>query len=223
MASDRQRAAGRLRVGVVDDHRLVLEGLQARLRSYEDELEVVIAATTWAELVGSPEFPVDVVVLDLYLGDHIPVETKVRALAAAGVRCVLMSRHAAPGAVSAAVRAGALGFVPKTASTDDLVAAIRAVAAGQRYLDDDLADTVEGFVPAVDPGLGPQEKRALMLYASGLSVPQVAVAMNTTDETVKSYIKRGRRKYRRVGIDLGSRVLLRRHAIREGWLSPEDE
>jgi two-component system, NarL family, uhpT operon response regulator UhpA len=38
---------------------------------------------------------------------------------------------------------------------------------------------------------------------------------------VKSYIKRGRRKYRRVGVDLGTKLLLRRHAIREGWIPPE--
>jgi hypothetical protein len=45
--------------------------------------------------------------------------------------------------------------------------------------------------------------------------------MSTTEETVKSYIKRGRRKYRRVGVDLGTKLLLRRHAIREGWITPE--
>jgi hypothetical protein len=45
--------------------------------------------------------------------------------------------------------------------------------------------------------------------------------MGTTDETVKSYIKRGRRKYRQVGVDIGTRSLLRQHAVREGWLSPE--
>ena len=45
--------------------------------------------------------------------------------------------------------------------------------------------------------------------------------MATTDQTAKSYIKRGRRKYRLAGVDLGTKVLLRRHAIREGWIPPE--
>jgi hypothetical protein len=45
--------------------------------------------------------------------------------------------------------------------------------------------------------------------------------METTEETVKSYIKRARRKFREVGVDVGTRILLRRYGIREGWLTPE--
>jgi DNA-directed RNA polymerase specialized sigma24 family protein len=60
-----------------------------------------------------------------------------------------------------------------------------------------------------------------MLYAAGRPVKEVAVAMGTTEDTVKSYIKRGRRKYRAAGIDIGTRILLRRQATVEGWLSPE--
>ena len=45
--------------------------------------------------------------------------------------------------------------------------------------------------------------------------------METTEETVKSYIKRARRKYREVGIDIGTRILLRRHGLREGWLTSD--
>jgi DNA-binding NarL/FixJ family response regulator len=73
----------------------------------------------------------------------------------------------------------------------------------------------------VDPGLGRQEMRALVLYSAGRSIRQVAEDMETTQETVKSYIKRARRKYLAVGIDLGSKLLLRRHAVRQGWITPE--
>ena len=72
-----------------------------------------------------------------------------------------------------------------------------------------------------EPTLGRQELTALRLYAGGRSVHEVAQSMSTTDETVKSYIKRGRRKYRAAGVDLGTKVLLRRHAIQEGWI-PQD-
>ena len=65
------------------------------------------------------------------------------------------------------------------------------------------------------------ELTALQLYAQGRSVHEVAIHMATTDQTAKSYIKRGRRKYRIAGVDLGTKVLLRRHAIREGWIAPE--
>jgi DNA-binding CsgD family transcriptional regulator len=78
-----------------------------------------------------------------------------------------------------------------------------------------------GFRATPDAGLGRQEQRALVLYAGGRTIKEVAVEMSTTEETVKSYIKRGRRKYRHVGVDVGTRVLLRRHGIREGWIAPE--
>jgi DNA-binding NarL/FixJ family response regulator len=60
-----------------------------------------------------------------------------------------------------------------------------------------------------------------VLYAGGRSIKEVAADMTTTEETIKSYIKRARRKYRGIGVDIGTKILLRRHAIREGWITPE--
>jgi DNA-binding NarL/FixJ family response regulator len=80
---------------------------------------------------------------------------------------------------------------------------------------------LDAWANRADPTLGRQELTALQLYAQGRSVHEVAVQMATTDQTAKSYIKRGRRKYRLAGVDLGTKVLLRRHAIREGWIAPE--
>src|SRR5690606_20457716 len=167
-----------------------------------------------------PEFPVDVAVLDLGLGDDIPVETKIRTLATAGTRTVVMSRHADAVSVQSAMHAGALAFVPKTDDAAELVQAIRAAAGGLRHRASSVAAREPGAVGT--PGLGQQELRALMLFATGRSVREVAEQMKTTDETVKSYLKRARRKYRDAGIDLGTRVLLRRHAVREGWVGPEE-
>ena len=72
-----------------------------------------------------------------------------------------------------------------------------------------------------NPGLGQREHYAIALYATGRSIKEVAAEMQTTDETVKSYIKRARRKYRETGVELGTRALLRSHGIREGWLDPD--
>ncbi len=80
---------------------------------------------------------------------------------------------------------------------------------------------MQDFHAEEDPRLGQQEQRALVLYAGGRSIRDVAEAMSTTEETVKSYIKRGRRKYLHAGTDLGTKLLLRRHAIRHGWIAPE--
>ncbi len=63
-----------IRVAIVDDHRLVLDGLSARLHDPANGISIVAAETTWAGLIAHPEFPVDVVVLDLHLEDGIPSE-----------------------------------------------------------------------------------------------------------------------------------------------------
>lgn len=210
-----------IRVAIVDDHRLVLEGLAARLHDPEGGLSIVATETSWAGLIAHPEFPVDVVVLDLHLEDGIPVGTKLRALGTIGTATVVMSRHADSASVTAAMRAGALGFVPKTESAGELLSAIHSAAHSTQHLPEPLAAAIAGYSASPDPGLGRQEQRALILYASGRSIKEVAAEMETTEETVKSYIKRGRRKYREVGVDVGTRILLRRHGVREGWLTPE--
>jgi len=209
-----------IRVAVVDDHRLVIDGIEARLSAVRG-IEVVIGATDWPGLVSHQNFPADVVVLDLNLDDHIPIATKIRALSAAGSRTIVISRHAEASTIHGAIKAGALAFIPKTDTADELVQAIRTVASGAAYETAPVREALEQAASAKDPGLGKQEYRALVLYAAGRSIREVASEMDTTEETVKSYIKRGRRKYREIGIDLGTKILLRRHGIREGWLSAE--
>lgn len=209
-----------IRVAVVDDHRLVIDGIVATLASRRG-IEVVIAESTWLGLLSHTQFPVDVVVLDLNLDDNIAIGAKVRTLSSAGTRTIVMSRHADPSSIQGALRAGALGFVPKTEPADELVKAIRAAAAWRPYENDFMVAAIAGIGESLEPGLGKQESRALILYASGRSIREVAGDMGTTEETVKSYIKRGRRKYRDIGVDLGTKNLLRRHGIREGWLTPE--
>lgn len=210
-----------LRIGVVDDHRLVLDGITAHLSAFQSDIRVVIAEPTWAGLISHREFPVDVVVLDLNLNDGIPVGTKIQELVATGTNTVVMSRHSDASSIHGALAAGALAFVPKSEGADELVAAIRAVAAGTRHLGSTASATLAGVRPSPDPGLGRQEQRAMVLYASGRSIKEVADEMTTTEETVKSYIKRARRKYRLIGIDVGTKILLRRRGIHEGWLTPE--
>lgn len=212
---------GRIRVAIVDDHRLVLDGLSARLSARSLGFSVVATESSWAELLDHKEFPMDVVVIDLHLEDNIPIGSKLRALQSAGTAAVVMSRHADTASVNAAMQAGAFGFVPKTDSADELITAIRAAAARRTHLSVKIQDALDKHSATPDASLGRRELRALVLYAGGRSIKEVAHDMETTEETVKSYIKRARRKYRHIGVDLGTRVLLRRHAIREGWISTD--
>lgn len=220
--ADGSTAAARpIRIGIVDTHALLVEGLSATLGRPGTGVEVVAAADCWHDLIEHPAYPPQVVVLDHDLVCELSATARVRTLTAAGARVVVLARRAEPALVHAALRAGALAFVPKTHDTDTLAQAIRAVADGRQWLDPVLRADLDAFTAADEPGLGDRERRALLLYASGRTLRDVAEAMSTTEETVKSYIKRARRKYRSIGIDLGTRALLRRHATRQGWI-PND-
>lgn len=206
-----QAVTAAIRVAVLQQQRLLADALGHALRSAG--LEVVVVTSLWADLLDSPALPVDVAILDLHLGDGVPGSTRVLDLAQRGTACIVLDRHSDTAAAAAAVRAGARAVVTTSDPLDELVTTIRAVAAGERRVPPSVAPA------SVDPRLGRQEERALVLYASGRSIREVAADMRTTEQTIKSYLKRGRRKYRTVGIDIGTRVLLRSHAMREGWLT----
>lgn len=221
MARERRHSTPTIRVAIVDDFRLVVDGLAAHLAGTSMGIDVVIQARSWAELIEHEQFPAEVTVLDLNLNDAISIRTKVRALVAAGSEVVVISRHSDPATVTGAMSAGALGYVPKTDSAAELVTAIKAAAEGRQHLSAPLAEAIESVQVAGDPALGRREHMAIALYATGRSIKEVADEMQTTEETVKSYIKRARRKYRDVGVDIGTRSLLRNHGMREGWIDPD--
>ena len=215
------RRPTRVRVAIVDDHQMVLDGLSSRLAAAKSGITVAATVTSWGALLAHPEFPVDVVILDLNLEDNIPVSSKLRMLRSAGSEAIVISRHTDSGSIYGAIQAGAAAFVTKTESADSLIANVHAAASGSAQLSDAVQRALADFHNAGEPNLGKQEHRALVLYAAGRSIKEVASDMNTTEETIKSYIKRARRKYRTIGVDLGTKILLRRHAIREGWITPE--
>lgn len=215
----------RVRVAVVDDFQMIVDGLISHLSTHDVDIDidvdVVISATSWDGLTSHPEYPTDVTVLDLNLGDQIRIETKVRALTAAGSAVIVISRHTSALGIARALDAGALGFVPKSAPAAELIAAVRAVASGNRYVSELYEPPALDLSAGASLSLGTQEHRALVLYAEGRSIRDVAVALDTTEETAKSYVKRARSKYRKAGINLGSKMLLRRYALLEGWIESE--
>jgi len=219
-AETTRRTNSRIRVAILDDHGLVVDGLRARLSEDSLGIDVVIATQQWTELVTHPEFPVDVVVIGFHLDDSEQISRKITSLRTHSA-VVVISRHADSASVNVAFQAGALGFVPKTDSAEELILAIRAAATGERYLSVKLQLALAQFASAPQVSLGKQEHRSLVLYAGGRSMKEVAIDMETTEETVKSYVKRARRKFRHIGVDLGTRVLLRSHAVREGWIAPD--
>ncbi len=165
-----------------------------------------------------PEFPVDVVLLDLDLKDNIPVALKISTLKTTGVRVVLMSTYSEPNVVREALASGALGYLVKSEEATMIVEAIRAAAQGESFVSAELDLALNAADVGGAPKLSAQERRVMALYGGGEPVKSVAYQLGISEETAKSYLKRIREKYRVAGIDVGTKVALRRRAIQDGIL-----
>jgi DNA-binding NarL/FixJ family response regulator len=219
-SDDAEAAVPPVRVAVVDDHPIVLAGAETWLGRPSEGLRVVCATATWADLLFHPEFPVDVVVLDLDLKDGIPVAAKIATLVAAGTAVVVMSAFGDSEAAAGCISAGAAAFVAKSESANDVVQAVLAAAHGESGLTaGEAAALVQHPSGVVRVGLSQQERRALLLYATGLPVKLVARRMGVSFETAKSYLARVRDKYARAGREARTKTELRERAVEDGLLS----
>jgi DNA-binding NarL/FixJ family response regulator len=185
-----------VRVGLVEDHRIVREGLRALL-AREPDLEPAGEAGTAAEAVAlaARERP-DVLVLDVGLPGGSGVDALKRILAASPrTRVVVLSMHAAESVVRAALRAGAVGYVTKGRGLDDLVRAVRAAAAGQSWFSPDVAGIVrEDSLRAdvhdpLDPFvlLSAREREVLALLVEGKTSKQAASTLGLSERTVEGH------------------------------------
>ena len=206
----------RIRLAIVDDHRMLLGALSEWLRGAAADIDLSAAVPSWSELLAHPAFPVDVVLLDLDLRDNIPISIKLSTLKSAGVRTMLMSTYSEPAVVREALGAGALGYLVKSEPVETIVEAIRAAQRGESYLSRELEEALDDDGAA--PRLSAQERRVMALYGAGQPVKAVAFQLGISEETAKSYLKRIREKYRLAGYDVGTKVALRKRAIADGIL-----
>jgi len=212
----------RIRLALVDDHRMLLGALTEWIRSAAPDIDMVAAIPTWPELITHPAFPVDVVLLDLDLKDNIPISLKINTLKTTGVKVVLMSTYSEPNVVREALASGALGYLVKSEDAGMIVEAIRAAAKGESFVSAELDLALNAGEIGGSPKLSAQERRVMALYGGGEPVKAVAFQLSISEETAKSYLKRIREKYRVAGFDVGTKVALRKRAIEDGILVEAD-
>ena len=212
----------RIRLAIVDDHRMLLGALTEWVRNAASDISMVAAVASYPELLTHPEFPVDVVLLDLDLKDNIPVSVKISGLKSTGVKVVLMSTYSEPNVVREAIGAGALGYLVKSEDAGMIVEAIRAAAVGDSFISAELDLALSAGEVGGSPKLSAQERRVMALYGGGEPVKAVAFQLSISEETAKSYLKRIREKYRVAGFDVGTKVALRKRAIEDGILIESD-
>jgi two-component system, NarL family, response regulator DevR len=180
---------------LLDDHEIVRRGLRDLLEA-EGDITVVGEPSTQEQAVGRVHaLDPDVAVLDVRLQDGNGVEAcrEIRSLHPR-TACLILTSFADDEALFEAIMAGAAGYVLKQIRANDLVDAIRRVAAGQNLLDPAVtARVLERLRRGPDEDeliakLSPQERQVLLLLAEGLTNRQIAEKVYLSDKTVKNYV-----------------------------------
>ncbi len=174
---------------LVDDHALFRAGLKLLLEVTRPELrvhEAVDARTAlgWLRAHGAP----DLCLLDLELKDH-PGMLVLHAMRAMAPRAaiVIVSATDDPAAVCSCIEAGAMSYIPKSASSEVLAQALARVLAGEVFLPEGFADAVAAHHDAL-PVLTPRQRDVLRLLNRGLPSKLIARELGISEYTVKDHI-----------------------------------
>ncbi len=213
-----------IRVALIDDHESVRLGLEA-VCARTGTTQVVFSGSTVSAYLqwraGAHAAPVDVVVLDLTLGDGTTATENVRQVVADGSPVLIHSVADRPAAVRAALGAGATGVISKASRIDDVMAAIETIARGEPLENIEWANAVDGDRAFADAQLSARERDVLRLYAAGLPLKAVAERLGVAYSTAKENITRVRVKYVEVGRPAPTKVDLLRRAMEDGLVGPE--
>src|SRR5919109_1253149 len=210
------------RVLIVDDHAVVRAGL-ALLVNAEDDLEVVGEAGSAREAIfEARSTKPDVVLMDVMMPDQSGIEAVPQLLHEhPETKVLVLSMQDDPRYVREAFEAGASGYVLKEAADSEVVGAVRAVAAGERYVHPALgarlvaAEVEERKRAAADP-LSDREREVLRLLALGHTNQEIAKMLYISVRTAETH-----RAHIMQKLGLSSRAELVRHALAQGLLEEE--
>lgn len=185
-----------IRLMLADDHRMLREALRRSMT--EEGFDVVGEAADGEEAVHMAEqlLP-DVVLMDVTMPDVTGVEaTRRLQQSRPEVRVVMLTMHADRDVIGDALRAGAVGYLVKDCSTDEIAEAIRLAAADESALSPELAAKMLDEVRRIDPEpadesdqiVTKREVEVLQLIADGCSTPEVAEQLYISQKTVKNHL-----------------------------------
>ncbi len=175
------------RLVIVDDHRLVAEGMGSILGRHFDVVGVADSASALRELLRTRE--ADCLLLDLTMPGMNGLELilEIRASHPA-MRILVVTMHLDRGLADASLDAGAHGFVPKDSSNDELEKAIHAVLSGQRYTSPRVPTATDRVALRATHSaaacLTPRQQQILHLIADGKTTDEIAAALGVTSYTV---------------------------------------
>jgi NarL family two-component system response regulator LiaR len=212
-----------IRVLIADDHHIVRKGLKVLLGT-EKDMQVVGEAENGAEAVSkAAALKPDVILMDIVMPEMDGIEATRRITAEnPGARILVLTSFAADDKVFPAVKAGALGYLLKDSTPEQLIEAIRQVHRGEPSLEPSIARKVLQELSggagkqATDP-LTEREMEVLRLIAQGLSNKEIAAKLFVAEWTVRSHVSNILGK-----LHLASRTQAALYALRSGLASLDD-
>ncbi|PZD94319.1 DNA-binding response regulator [Paenibacillus sambharensis] len=217
--------ADKWKLMIVDDHDMVRAGLRTYLM-LEPKFEVVAEAGSGEEavktLAGMPdEGKPDVVLMDLMMPGMDGVETTRQVLEAhPHLKIVLLTSFLEDEKVVAAIEAGAVSYVLKTVSAEELIYALNGAVRGMPVMTGDVSQALtrglrQRSSQGADEGLTEREKEVLYLVAEGRSNKEIAEELHISIKTVKTHVSNLLMK-----CELEDRTQLAVLAHRKGWIRP---
>jgi DNA-binding NarL/FixJ family response regulator len=209
-----------IRILMADDHKLFIDGLGSLLDRHPSTQVVGAARDGLAAVRLAVELKPDLILMDVSMPELNGIEAARKILGACpSVRIIMLSMHSDHRFVVEALRAGARGYLLKDSASEDLLAAIERVSAGEIYLSSRMSGEVlldfisgdSGGEPSVFSVLSPREREVLQLVAEGHSTKDIAAHLSVSVKTIETHRKQIMDK-----LDLHSVAELTKYAVREG-------
>lgn len=203
---------------LLEDHPLYRKGLRSYLQSTFPDL---ILSYEGDDFIEARDFCKNrkpaIAIIDLHLGDGRTPAEIVGHFSSQGIPVLVISALNNFESVKSAFSVGASGFVSKDSSVDDIGKAIKSVMAGNQWISPTLSKALT-FKDSISSLLSAQELKAVILYASGLKLENVARRMDVAASTVKQYIDRAKAKFRNAGIQVSTKTDLYKYLRDEGLI-----
>ncbi|HUS10985.1 MAG TPA: response regulator transcription factor [Pyrinomonadaceae bacterium] len=212
----------KLRIFLADDHAVLRDGLKALVNAQAD-MEVIGEAdngrTAWLKV---KELLPDIVVMDVSMPELNGVQaTEILKRECPQVKVLALTAYKDKAYLDQMLKVGAVGYVLKMSAAKELIEALRAVAGGSVYVDQEMTEKIaEGYVrdqflrgATRQRELTNREEQVIRLIAQGYANKEIASQLDISVKTVESHKTNVMEK-----LELKSRTEIVRYAVRQGWL-----
>lgn len=206
-----------MKVLIADDHELIRHGLRGLLRDHFEGIEIVEAADAKHALAAAGRGKLDLALVDINMPGRSGLELirDLRALHPA-LPVLVVSAHTEEDFALRALKLGAAGYVSKQSAADILVAAVKKVISGGRYVSPAVAEKLaqaaaEGWSGTAHENLSHREMQVLQMIAGGQTIKEIAAELALSEKTIATYRSRISEK-----LGLSTNVELTRYAMQHG-------